>query len=329
MVPPFLKYYLSFTPFLLALFSPYNQIVVILFFILPFIPLLGGFGRQLLFHETLTASLGIVFLVYLLPEFQILSGMIMNIILFWLIISFLFIQTKERNIRKLEQESILINFKGKTKPEAWPFCPMDDLNIWYIMIQGISPNKPMPVRLLLYEDYSFKTTGVFYHTWYEAVVMLNNALLKKLTPGAQRAISGKYFAHILRRDFSNLKNEIFWWGVITSWLFALLSIFLPNEWLIFYVNPIFQMTQVTFNIIIGFILLNYRLRQQEYQADERAADFTNLNDIYSVYENISQLIEKKKQSKLMILKNLCSPLPSVEKRKKYLEKFGKKMSIFE
>ena len=198
---------------------------MILFVALPFF---GGFYRQLNFYDGMAASIPFVFFSFVL-EFEALSVIIIYLILFWVIISVNFIQLKELRTRRIELDSLLINFKSDKKPKDWPFCPIDKLKVWGTMVQGISTEKPLPVRVLLYKDLSLTTAGFAFETWYEAVVMINLDLLKKIPPEAQTALSAKLFGELLGRNFTSLKNEIFWWGLIFSWTFGLIALLIPQE----------------------------------------------------------------------------------------------------
>ena len=156
-------YFASFFPLLIVLTEPEPQLIfLLLFFIL--IPFIGGFWRQLNFYDGTIASFGWVFLSKVL-SFQALSVIIIFLILFWAIISMFFIYNREYIARRLEQESLLINFKGKDRPIDWPACPVQELRTWSTMVQGISKHRPLPIRVLLYNDMSFKTIGMAWETW--------------------------------------------------------------------------------------------------------------------------------------------------------------------
>ncbi len=221
-----LIYFASFFPLLIILTEPFPQLIfLLLFFIL--IPFIGGFWRQLNFYDGTVTSFGWVFLSQFLP-FPELSIIIIFLILFWAIISMFFIYNREYYTRRLEQESILINFKGKERPPEWPYCPVEQLRVWSTMVQGISKHRPLPIRVLLFNDMSYKRIGLAWETWYDAVIMLNRDFLKVLPSDAQKALTAKFFGELLARNSTTLKNEIYWFGILLSWFTSLVFIFVPD-----------------------------------------------------------------------------------------------------
>lgn len=225
-------------------------------------------------------------------------------------------------IRKFEYESSFINFKSKDKPPDWPFCPLKELQTWAIMVQGISKHRPLPVRVTLYRDISLKTAGIAWETWYEAVVMLNKDLLKLLTPESQKAIVAKFFGDLLGRNFTTLKNNIFWWGLLINWSFGVIALILPIEYNYIFSELFFQIVMVNSSLIIGYLILTFYLRQFEYQTDLRSADFTEIQDIIDVYDIWEEnLTQNKSKSFLNYIKEMISSQPALHKRKDYLKKF--------
>ena len=319
-----LIYFASFFPLLIILTEPNPQLIFLLaFFIL--IPFIGGFWRQLNFYDGTVASFGWVFLSFSNLTFQVLSIIIIFLILFWSIISMFFIYNKEYFTRRMEQESILINFKGKERPVEWQTCPVEQLRTWSTMVQGISKHRPLPVRVLLFNDMSFKTIGLAWETWYEAVVMLNRDFLKILPPDSQKALTAKFFGELLARNSTSLKNEIYWFGLLLSWFSGLVLLLIPDILKNSIVNEIgFQLLVVLISIFLGYCMITYRLRLEDFQSDLRASDFTTLNDIYEVYTIWGKnLIEKENSNKLFKrIKSFFSNHPTIAQRKKYLEQFG-------
>ena len=317
-----LIYFISFIPLLVILTESFPQLIfLLLFFII--IPFIGGFWRQLNFYDGAIASFGWVFLSYIL-SFQALSIIIIFLILFWSIISMFFIYNREYFTRRLEQESILINFKGKDRPVEWPYCPAEQLRTWSIMVQGISKHRPLPIRVLLFNDMSFKTIGLAWETWYEAVIMLNRDFLKVLPAEAQRALTAKFFGELLARNSTTLKNEIYWFGILIAWASSLVFLLVPDILQNSIINQIsFQIFFVFISIIFGYCMITYRLRVEDFQSDLRASDFTSLNDIYEVYttwENQRPIksISWLKQKVITLFSNH----PTIQQRKKFLEQFG-------
>lgn len=319
-----LIYFASFFPLLIILTEPFPQLIFLLLFFI-FIPFIGGFWRQLNFYDGTLASFGWVFLSYTALTFQALSIIIIFLILFWSIISMFFIYNREYFTRRLEQESFLINFTGKERPAEWVDCPVEQLRLWSIMVQGISKHRPLPVRVLLFNDMSFKTIGIAWETWYEAVIMLNKDFLKVLPADSQKALTAKFFGELLARNSTTLKNEIYWFGILLSWFSSLVFLVAPDVLTNSIFNQIgFQIIVVLFSIFIGYLLIAYRLRVEDLQSDLRASDFTSLNDIYEVYSIWENYYPKKgpKNPVTKVVLSGVSNQPTIAKRKKYLEQFG-------
>ena len=317
-----LIYFGSFFPLVIILTEPSPQILfLLLFFII--IPFIGGFWRQLNFYDGIIASFGWVFLSYLL-SFQILSIIIIFLILFWSIISMLFIYNREYYTRRLEQESILINFKGKERPTEWIYCPVEELRTWSIMVQGISKHRPLPIRVLLFNDVSYKTIGLAWETWYEAVIMLNRDFLKVLSPESQKALTAKFFGELLARNSTTLKQEIYWFGILIAWSSSILFLFIPDISKISIFNEFgFQIGIVLLSIIFGYILIAFRLRLEDHHSDLRAADFTTLNSIYEVYNIWEKYYPEKKENSFKTkFRSFFSSHPTIDQRRKFLEQFG-------
>jgi hypothetical protein len=325
MIKDTITYFLSFFPLLIVLTQPFPQLIfLLLFFIL--IPFIGGFWRQLNFYDGTIASFGWIFLSYIL-SFQVLSIIIIFLILFWSIISMFFIYNKEYFTRRLEQESILISFKGKERPIDWPNCPVEQLKTWSTMVQGISKHRPLPIRVLLFNDMAFKTIGLAWETWYEAVIMLNKDFLKILPSDSQRALTAKYFGELLARNSTSLKQEIYWFGILISWSSSLVFLLIPEILNIEIFNEIlFQFIVVILSIFVGYFIITFRLRREDLQSDLRASDFTNLNDIYQVYQIWEKNQVTGKKTKFSKFKEIFIPIfsnhPTIQKRKLFLEQFG-------
>lgn len=319
----FVLYLLSWVPLSLVLGSPHPELFLLLL-LFPVIPVLGAFYRQLRPTDGLVASFGWSFLSFVL-SFETFSMLAVLLVVLWGVHSLLFIHRKELRIRKLEHECILINFRKGSKPMAdWPTCPIDRLQTWYTMVQGIVKQKPMPVRVLLFEDYSLRTAGLAFETWYEVVVILNKDLLRRLPPQAQTALAAKQFAHLLRRDFTGLKDELYWWGHLTGWFFATVAILIPAGWeQLIFGELVGQVTITVLGLVIGVVLLQARLRHQEYQADVRAADLTQLDDLYTAYEEwLHHLPVEPKSGLLGRFRKRLSPVPPLQKRMDALRKLG-------
>lgn len=323
MIKDILFYFASFFPILLILTEPFPQLIfLLLFFIL--IPFIGGFWRQLNFYDGTIASFGWVFLIETL-SYQASSIIIIFLIIFWAIISMFFIYNREYFARRLEQESLLISFKGKERPSDWPSCPIEELRNWSIMVQGISKHRPLPIRVLLFNDMSFKTIGLAWETWYEAVIMLNRDFLKVLPADSQKALTAKFFGELLARNSTTLKNEIYWFGILISWFLSLIFLLAPDILKNSVFNEIgFQILVVLLSIFIGYCIIAFRLRQEDFHSDLRASDFTSLNDIYRVYNIWEQYLPQKKSNNKFILAflSLIFNHPTITQRKKYLEQFG-------
>lgn len=318
-------YFASFFPLLIILTEPFPQLIfLLLFFIL--IPFIIGFWRQLNFYDGTIASFGWVFLSYEnVLSFQALSVIIIFLILFWAIISMFFIYNREYFARRLEQESLLINFKGKERPVDWPACPIEELRQWSTMVQGISKHRPLPIRVLLYNDMSFKTIGLAWETWYEAVIMLNKDFLKVLPPDSQKALTAKFFGELLARNSTTLKNEIYWFGILLSWFSSLIFLIAPDIIASNVFNEFnFQILVVLISISIGYLIIAFRLRLEDSHSDLRASDFTSLNAIYEVYTTWEQYFPlKRSQNRFkQFIFTLLSNHPTISQRKKYLEQFG-------
>ena len=319
-----LRYILSFFPLLLVLLSSSPELAIV-FVILPILPVLGTFYRQLHFYDGVAASFGWIFLSFLLP-FETISVLAIHLIIFWGVLGVFFIQRKEVQIRQLERISFLVNYMGKEKPiKDWAYMPLSKLQYWATMVEGVR-KKPFPVRILLFKDPNIKLRGgQYYDIWYEAVVLLNQDLLNKLPPLAQIALAAKEFAHLLNRNSDNLKNLIFWLGLLISWSYATViqldpavqSLDLINNFLI-------SSLMIGLGLTAGYLILVYQLRQQEYQADLRAADLTSLNDIHTVYEyEIKNRIHTKQPKRIIsIMKHFLSPNPSPEEHMHFLIKIA-------
>ena len=105
-----LRYILSFFPLSIVIFSSSTQIAIV-FIIIPILPFLGTFYRQLRFYDGVAASFGWLFLAFILP-FETLSVLAINLVILWGFLSVVFLQRKEVQIRQLERISFLVN---------WPF----------------------------------------------------------------------------------------------------------------------------------------------------------------------------------------------------------------
>ena len=317
-----LIYFVSFFPLLIILTEPFPQLIFLLLFVI-LIPFIGSFWRQLNFYDGTITAFGWVFLSQIL-EFQALSIIVIFLILFWTIISMFFIYNREYFTRRLEQESILINFKGKERPAEWPSCPIDQLKTWSTMVQGISKHRPLPIRVLLFNDMSFKTIGLAWETWYEAVIMLNRDFLKKLPSDAQKALTAKFFGELLARNSTTLKNEIYWFGILLAWFSSIVFLLVPDILQNNVFNEIgFQILIVLISIFLGYCMITYRLRLEDFQSDLRASDFTTLNDIYEVYTTLEKHtpIKTENQFKKRVL-SILSNHPTISQRKEFLEKYG-------
>ena len=241
----------------------------------------------------------------------------------------LFIYNREYYTRRLEQESILINFKGKERPSEWPYCPVEELRTWSIMVQGISKHRPLPIRVLLFNDMSYKRIGLAWETWYEAVIMLNRDFLKVLEPESQTALTAKFFGELLARNSTTLKQEIYWFGILISWTASLFFYFIPDIIENTFFNEIsVQIIVVLGSILFGYFIIAYRLRIEDYQSDLRASDFTTLNSIYEVYTTWEKYYpEKQFSGKRRKLYSIFSSSPTIMQRKKFLEQFGEFQKI--
>ncbi|MHA2363566.1 MAG: M48 family metalloprotease [Candidatus Hodarchaeales archaeon] len=323
-----LSYYISFFPLIIVLATPQPELIIVLV-ILPGIPFLGAFYRQLRFYDGLIASFGWVFIAFLLSE--TFSVLVINLVIFWGVQSVLFIHSKELQVRQLEQVSLLVNYSSEKKTSMdWTYMPLDKLQTWATMIQGTQPNRPFPVRVLLYKDLSFKLGGgIYYDTWYEAIVLLNQDLLNKLSPPAQTALVANQFAHLLQRDSENLKNLIFWLGLIISWSYAMIILLVEDEISHFYNEIAFQGLIVGLSLFVGVVILNYFIRQQEYQADLRAADLTSLNDVHSLYELKNNIIPEVDTSKLrLFFKRVLLSTPSDKERMEFIKRFADEIKSY-
>ena len=327
-----LRYYLSFIPLLLIFFSSQSQFAIVLIILPFFLPFFGSFYRPLRFYDGLAASFGWVFLSFLL-SFEIITLLSINLIVFWSIFG-LFVHIKELQVRQLERLSLLVNYQGDKKPlQDWAYMPLDKIQIWATMVEG-TRYRPFPVRLILYKDPTFRLqNGFYYDTWYEAIVLLNQDLLNKLPPRAQTALAAKQFAHLLQKDSDNQKILIFWIGLLISWSFGSLSII--DEFTIIDNELVIQGILSGFSIILGFIILIYQMRQQEFQADLRAADLCDaLDDVYLIYQSIIGDTISKENSKIVhILKKKVNKLlkanPTPEERMKHIKKNALEITTYD